>query len=106
MKSKCTSWRGKAPVRPRCQGRGVGVHRSEAESLDRRSGRIRRRIWPGRAANAVPSGEKLLELYFAPKAIQGEAESRGAPIHAPKLSAATLSSFLISHYPPTHLPAR
>ena len=44
MKSKCPSWRGKAPVRPRCQGRGVGVHRSEAQSLDRRSGRIRRRV--------------------------------------------------------------
>jgi len=36
--------RGKAPVRPRCQGRGVGVHRSEAKSFDRRSGRIRRRV--------------------------------------------------------------
>src|SRR5713226_686309 len=32
-KNKCPSWRGKAPVRPRCQGRGVGVHRSEAQSL-------------------------------------------------------------------------
>src|ERR1700676_4633302 len=42
------SWRGEAPVHPRSQGRGVGVHRSEAESLDGRSGRIRRRVWPGR----------------------------------------------------------
>jgi len=36
--------RGKAPVRPRRQGRRVGVDRSEAESLDGRSGRIRRSI--------------------------------------------------------------
>jgi hypothetical protein len=49
MKSKCPSWQGKAPVRPRCQGRGLCVHRSEAQSLDRRSGRIWRRIWPGSA---------------------------------------------------------
>jgi hypothetical protein len=38
------SWRGKAPVRPRRQGRDLCVHRSEAESLDGRSGRIRRRV--------------------------------------------------------------
>jgi hypothetical protein len=43
------SWPGKAPVRRRCQGRGVCVHRSAAESLDRRSRRIRRRIRPGSA---------------------------------------------------------
>jgi hypothetical protein len=35
---------GKAPVRPRRQARGVGVHRSEAQRLDGRSGRIRRRF--------------------------------------------------------------
>src|SRR5882724_7807189 len=40
IKSKCPSWRGKAPSRPRCQGRRVRVHRSEAESLYRRSGRL------------------------------------------------------------------
>src|SRR5215470_5584505 len=33
-RSKCPSWRGDAPVRPHCQGRGVSVHRSEAQSLD------------------------------------------------------------------------
>jgi hypothetical protein len=44
------SWPGKAPVRRRCQGRWFCVHRSAAESLDRRSRRIRRRIWPGSAA--------------------------------------------------------
>src|SRR5258708_18895702 len=49
QENKCRSWQGKAPVRPRCQGRGVGVHRSEAQSLDRRCGRIRRRVRPGRA---------------------------------------------------------
>src|SRR5882724_10955164 len=49
MKSKCPSWRGKAPVRTCRQARGLGVHRSEAERLDGRSGRIRRRVWPGRA---------------------------------------------------------
>jgi hypothetical protein len=51
MKSKCPSWRGKAPVRARRQARGVGVHRSEAQRLDGRSGRIRRRVQPGRAGN-------------------------------------------------------
>jgi hypothetical protein len=30
---------------------GFGVHRSAAQSLDRRSGRIRRRVWPGRAVD-------------------------------------------------------
>jgi len=34
QKSKCPSWRGKATVRPRSAGRGVGVHRSAAKSLD------------------------------------------------------------------------
>ena len=52
-RNKCSSWRGKAPVRPRCQGRGVGVHPSEAQSLDRRSGPIRRRVWPGRAVRSI-----------------------------------------------------
>src|ERR1700733_6751868 len=47
------SWPGKAPVGRRCQGRGVCVHRSAAESLDRRSRRIRRRIWAGRAGELV-----------------------------------------------------
>jgi hypothetical protein len=41
IKSKCPSGRGNATVRPRRQGRVRGVYRSEAESLDGRSGRIR-----------------------------------------------------------------
>jgi hypothetical protein len=48
-RSKCPSWRAEATVRPRRQGRVVGVHRSEEESLDGRGGRIRRRIESGRA---------------------------------------------------------
>src|SRR6266851_1073851 len=55
IKSKCPSWRGQAPGRPRCQGRGVGVHRSEAQSLDRRSGRIRRSFSAGRAEERLRS---------------------------------------------------
>jgi hypothetical protein len=34
----------KASDRPRCQGRGFGVHGSAAHSLDGKSGRSRRRI--------------------------------------------------------------
>jgi hypothetical protein len=34
------SWRSEAPNRPRCQGRRVCVYRSEAETLDRTSGRL------------------------------------------------------------------
>ena len=49
FKGKCPSWRERATVRPRRQGRVVGVHRSEAESLDGRSGGSRRRVKPGRA---------------------------------------------------------
>jgi len=48
-RSKRPSWRAEATVRPRRQGRVVGVHRSEEESLDGRGGRIRRRIESGRA---------------------------------------------------------
>ena len=45
--------RGESAVRPRRQGRGVGVHRSKAESLYGRSGQIRRRVWPGRVWKCV-----------------------------------------------------
>jgi len=48
-RSKRPSWRAEVTVRPRRQGRVVGVHRSEEESLDGRGGRIRRRIESGRA---------------------------------------------------------
>lgn len=48
-KNKRPSWWGKAHVRARCQGRGVGVNRSAAKSLDGGSVRMRRRVWAGRA---------------------------------------------------------
>ena len=38
-RSKCPSWRSPALSRTRCQGRGFCVHRSEVQSLDRKSGR-------------------------------------------------------------------
>src|SRR5262245_35295483 len=41
IKSKCPSWRGEAPGRPRCQGRVVFAFiGAERETLDRRSGRL------------------------------------------------------------------
>src|SRR5437016_1669550 len=50
IKSKCPSWRGEAPGRPRCQGRVVFAFiGAKRESLDRRSGRSRRRFSAGRA---------------------------------------------------------
>src|SRR5882762_8987288 len=53
IKSECPSWRGEAPGRPRCQGRAVCVYRSEAKTLDRRSGRSRRRFSAGRAEKGI-----------------------------------------------------
>src|SRR6202790_3250191 len=45
IKSKCPSWRGEAPGCPRCQGRVVFAFiGAKRESLDRRSGRSRRRF--------------------------------------------------------------
>src|SRR5258708_4525521 len=50
IKSKCPSWRGEAPGRPRCQGRVVFAFiGAKRESLDRRGGRSRRRFSAGRA---------------------------------------------------------
>jgi len=41
IKSKCPSWRGEAPGRPRCQGRVVFAFiGAKRETLDRRSGRL------------------------------------------------------------------
>ncbi len=48
QKSKCPSWRGKATVRPRCQGRRV-VAFIGAKRRPFTAGGIRRRVWPGRA---------------------------------------------------------
>src|SRR5713226_2905654 len=45
--------RGSAPVRPFRQGCGVSVHRSEAQSLEGRSARIRRRLCVGRTKEAI-----------------------------------------------------
>jgi len=48
QKSKCRSSRGKATVRPRCQGRRV-VAFIGAKRRPFTAGGIRRRVWPGRA---------------------------------------------------------
>ena len=58
-----------AASRPRCQGRGVVVHWSEAETLDGRSGRIRRRLRAGRAGDTVSLCKKILRLAFESEAI-------------------------------------
>jgi hypothetical protein len=65
QKKQCPSWRGKATVRPRRQGRGVGVHRSKAESLYGRSGRIQaqglaRKGREGRCRFANLEGSRVL----------------------------------------------
>jgi len=41
-----------------------GVHRSAAETLDRRSGGIRRRVWPGRADEGKNYWRQNLQLGF------------------------------------------
>src|SRR5258708_33302490 len=54
-KKQSPSWRSPATSRPRCQGRGVGVYRSEAETLDRKSGRSRRSLSAGKAKGSRES---------------------------------------------------
>ena len=49
----CPSALSRAPV--------FGVHRSAAKTLDRRSGRIRRTVWPGRAVKRSLEWNRVLE---------------------------------------------
>src|SRR5256885_1582295 len=50
---------------------GFGVHRSAAQTLDRRSGRSRRRVLPGRAAGLVVLWRRKGEMwYFALMAVR------------------------------------
>ena len=62
QKSKCPSWRGKATVRPRCQGRRV-VAFIGAKRRPFTAGGIRRRVWPGRAD--LPLTESLARKVCA-----------------------------------------
>jgi hypothetical protein len=77
-KKQSPSWRSPATSRPRCQGRGVGVYRSEAETLDRKSGRSRRSLSAGRA-NADREFLYFLiyvELVFLKNPMQREMRTR------------------------------
>jgi DNA ligase D-like protein (predicted ligase) len=81
-KKQSPSWRSPATSRPRCQGRGVGVYRSEAETLDRRSGRSRRSLSAGRA-NGNPEFLSLLihaEFVFLKNAMHKEIGKRLASL--------------------------
>jgi len=84
-RSKCPSWRAEATVRPRRQGRVVGVHRSEEESLDGRGGRIRRRIESGRAMGhevEIPTTSKEQVLACAASGFPQAGLSRREKISA------------------------
>src|SRR5258708_33889404 len=87
-KKQSPSWRSPATSRPRCQGRGVGVYRSEAETLDRKSGRSRRSLSAGRAnGNREPLSLHIhAEFVFLKKPIQTEIGKRLASL--PKREAA------------------
>jgi len=77
-KKQSPSWRSPATSRPRCQGRGVGVYRSEVETLDRKSGRSRRSLSAGRA-NGNPEFLSLLihaEFVFLKNAMHKEIGKR------------------------------
>ena len=55
---------GDCPAAP-SRAPGCGVHWSEAETLDGRSGRIRRRVWAGRAGDTGSLRKKILSLAAA-----------------------------------------
>src|SRR5258708_27673128 len=81
-KKQSPSWRSPATSRPRCQGRGVGVYRSEVETLDRKSGRSRRSLSAGRGKRNPEIFRFLFyaEVCFLKEAMQKENGKRFGPL--------------------------